>query len=90
MTVTNKRAMILPVAGFSFPLPGWTRAVLRFLPPTRGIASARQIIVGASLAKVIPLLAGELLVGLVYILLGYGLFRWFEFQAKRRGALEAM
>jgi len=64
--------------------------VFRFLPPTRGIASARQIIAGASLAKMPPLLASELLVGLVYICLGYSLFRWFEFQAKRRGALEAM
>jgi len=27
---------------------------------------------------------------LVYICLGYSLFRWFEFQAKRRGTLEAM
>jgi len=31
-----------------------------------------------------------LLVGLVYIFLGYSLFRWFEFQAKRRGTLEAI
>jgi ABC-2 type transport system permease protein len=82
--------MILPVAGFCFPLPGWTRAVSWFLPLTRGIASARQIIAGASLAEVVPLLADELLIGLVYICLGYSLFRRFEFQAKRRGTLEAM
>jgi len=31
-----------------------------------------------------------LLVGLVYIFLGYSLFRWFEFQANRRGILEAI
>jgi len=39
--------------------------------------------------EVLPLLGGELLIGLIYILLGYSLFRWFEFQAKRRGTLEA-
>jgi len=38
---------------------------------------------------VMPLLAGEVLLGVLYILLGFTLFRWFEFQAKRRGTLEA-
>jgi hypothetical protein len=57
--------------------------------PTRGIAAARQIVNGASFAQV-PLLGGELLVGLVYIAIGYSMFRWFEFQAKRYGTLEAI
>jgi len=26
----------------------------------------------------------------VYVLLGYTLFRWFEYQAKRRGTLETV
>lgn len=85
--------LLLVFCGANVPLtalPGWMRAVSRFLPLTRGIASARQIIAGASLAEVAPLLTGELLIGLVYICLGYSLFRWFEFQAKRRGTLEAM
>ena len=32
----------------------------------------------------------EFLIGLVYGALGYIFFRWFEFQARRRGTLEAM
>jgi ABC-2 type transport system permease protein len=85
--------LLLVFSGANVPLttlPRWMRIVSRFLPLTRGIASARSVIAGASLAEVAPLLAGELLVGLVYIFLGYSLFRWFEFQAKRRGTLEVV
>jgi ABC-2 type transport system ATP-binding protein len=85
--------LLLVFCGANVPLtvlPGWMRAVSQFLPLTRGIASARQIIAGAGLSEVVPLLAGELLIGLVYIFLGYSLFRWFEFQAKRHGTLEAI
>jgi len=39
--------------------------------------------------KMLTTLVGELGLGVLYILLGYSLFRWFEFQAKRRGTLEA-
>jgi ABC-2 type transport system permease protein len=85
--------LLLVFSGANVPLaalPGWMQVVSQFLPLTRGIASARQIIAGAGLSEVAPLLAGELLVGLVYIFSGYSLFRWFEFQAKRRGTLEAI
>jgi ABC-2 type transport system permease protein len=85
--------LLLVFCGANVPLtvlPGWMRTVSQFLPLTRGIASARQIIAGASLVEVAPLLTGELLIGLAYILVGYSLFRWFEFQAKRRGTLEAI
>ena len=56
---------------------------------TRGIAAARALIAGGSPADVAPLLLGEFLLGALYIALGYSLFRWFEFQAKRRGTLES-
>jgi hypothetical protein len=38
--------------------------------------------------EVMPLLLGELAVGLVYALLGYLLFAVFEVEAKKRGTLE--
>jgi len=85
--------LLLVFSGANVPLmalPGWMRVVSQFLPLTRGIASARSVIAGVRLAEVASLLAGELLVGLVYIFLGYSLFRWFEFQAKRRGTLEVV
>jgi len=89
-------ALEIPVyvlGGFLFPvalLPGWTTPISTGLPLARGIPSARMLVVGAPLAEVWPLLVGELAVGLAYALVGFAFFRWFEFQARRRGTLEAL
>ncbi|MGD8402339.1 MAG: ABC transporter permease [Anaerolineales bacterium] len=71
-------------------LPGWMQAISNALPLTRGIASARALIAGASLTDILPLLAQELGIGLFYGLLGYFLFKWVEISAKRRGTLETI
>jgi ABC-2 type transport system permease protein len=71
-------------------LPAWLQPISWSLPLTRGILAGRALIAGGSLAEVAPLLAGEAALGVVYILLGYSLFRWFEYQAKSRGTLERM
>lgn len=71
-------------------LPGWMQAISSVLPLTRGIASARSLIDGASLQQVLPLLAQELGIGLLYGLVGYFLFQWVEVSAKRRGTLETI
>lgn len=71
-------------------LPAWGQAVSLVLPLNRGIVAARQIIAGGALAQVTPLLVGEVLIGLCYVLFGYFLFRWLEFQAKLYGTLEAI
>src|SRR5215212_2653861 len=55
-------------------VPGWVQATSAVLPLTRGISAARLLVQGASLAEVMPLLLGELAIGLVYALLGYLLF----------------
>jgi ABC-2 type transport system permease protein len=84
--------LLLVFSGANIPLasmPGWMQTVAWGLPLTRGIAAARRLIAGSPLTEVAPLLVGELALGVLYILLGYSLFRWFEFQAKRRGTLEA-
>ena len=85
--------LLLALCGANVPvssLPDWVQRISYFLPLTRGIASARLIVEGANLRDVGPLLGGELLVGAVYITLGYVLFRQFEIQAKKRGTLEMM
>ncbi len=69
-------------------MPAWVQATSSVLPLTRGIAAARLLVKGGSLVDVIPLLLGELAVGLVYSLLGYLLFAVFEVEAKKRGTLE--
>ena len=69
-------------------LPRWMQAVSNILPLTRGVASTRALIAGGKLAEIAPLLWQEILIGVIYILLGYFMFRWFEYEAKVRGTLE--
>ena len=71
-------------------LPAWMQATSSVLPVTRGIASARALIAGASLQDILPLLVQELGIGLAYGLLGYFLFKWVEVSAKQRGTLETI
>jgi hypothetical protein len=47
-------------------------------------------VAGADFSQVANLLGTELLFGLIYIVLGYSLFTWFEKQAKQRGTLDAV
>lgn len=69
-------------------LPVVMRAISYALPLTRGISSARLLIAGKSLSEAMPLILGELGIGLIYGVLGYFLFMWFEVVAKRRGTLD--
>jgi ABC-2 type transport system permease protein len=71
-------------------LPGWMQAISYSLPMTRGMAAARALIAGADTATVMPLLLGEVGIGVLYGILGYIMFAWFETQAKRRGSLETV
>lgn len=84
---------LLVFSGANVPLevlPPAMRLISMGLPLTRGIAAARRLIEGAALPEIAPLLIGELGIAALYIGLGYSLFRWFEYQAKRRGTLEAI
>jgi ABC-2 type transport system permease protein len=85
--------LLLVFSGANIPiasLPIWMQRISSALPLTRGIASAREIIAGGEYRGVTGLLNGEALIGVMYVFLGYALFRWFEAQAKRRGTLEVM
>lgn len=84
--------LLLLFSGANVPiasLPQWMQYISWALPLSRGIKAAREIVAGATLADVSGLLAGELVVGLAYLVAGYLFFRVFEIEAKRRGALEA-
>lgn len=83
---------LLIISGANLPLdkmPGWMHAISTGVPLTRGIQAARLLVNGASLTEVLPLLIGELAIGLAYALIGFAFFRWIEFQARRQGTLEA-
>jgi ABC-2 type transport system permease protein len=76
----------VPVAN----LPAWMQVVSNVLPLTRGIAASRALAAGATLSEVSPLLVSEIGIGLIYGVLGYFLFAWFETQAKKKGTLETV
>lgn len=85
--------LLLFLSGANVPLdslPAWLQAVSYSLPLTRGIAAARLIVDGAGLGQVGAMLGVEALFGVLYIFVGFVMFRWFEIQAKRRGTLEAV
>jgi len=83
--------VLLAFCGVNFPaayLPFLLQKLSYSLPLTRGIIAARELIAGASLEQITPLLIEELTVGLFYLCLGFVFFRFFEFMGKRRGTLE--
>ena len=82
---------LLLFAGVNVPLdllPGWLETLAQGLPITHGAEAARQLVAGWSFVDVVPLLATELLVGLVYAMIGLVLVRLFEVQARRGASLE--
>ena len=83
--------ILLALCGVNFPvsyLPSLLQNVSHSLPLTRGIMAARELLAGASLEQITPLLIEEFVVGVIYLGVGFVFFRIFEFMGKRRGALE--
>lgn len=84
---------LLLLTGANIPLadlPGFAAALGLALPLTRSIAAARLAQAGAPFGDALPLLAGDLIVGIVWALAGLLLFQWIEAQARRRGTLEGV
>lgn len=69
-------------------LPNWMQVISKFLPLTRGVTATRQIIAGETMNTIAPFLVEELLIGAIFLMIGYIMFRVFEKEAKRRGTLE--
>ena len=85
--------LLLLFCGVNIPLdalPGWMEAVGRSLPLTHGIEAARGIADGAALADVDHLVWTELAIGAAFAVAAYALFRFLEFDGRRRATLETM
>jgi len=91
---TNTLGQLLFILiGVNFPvenLPAFLQPLSNYLPMTRGIMAARMILQGAGWNAVSGLLAGEVLVGLVYILIGYTLFRIEERASLSTSSLDSI
>jgi ABC-2 type transport system permease protein len=83
--------LMLLFCGVNIPLsalPNWMQVVGSGIPLTHGIAAARKVAGGASLASVRGLVGKELLIGACYAAVAYVLLRVFEAEGRRRGTLE--
>lgn len=93
-TITSMVSIALYIlSGVNFPvevLPKYLQIISYSLPLTRGIQAARLAMGGANWLAIRPLFVEELLIGLLYIVIGYFLFSWFEKQSLVDGQIEAM
>lgn len=79
------------LVGANFPvasLPAFLQLVSYGLPMTRGIMAARAALTGAEWAAIAPLLLGEIGIGVIYIAIGYALFRRLEQKSMVTGMLD--
>jgi ABC-2 type transport system permease protein len=84
---------LLLVCGANVPLdtlPGWMQTIASGVPLTHGIEAARAVADGAGLSEVDHLVWTELAIGAAYAAVGYALFRFFEFEGRRRASLETI
>jgi ABC-2 type transport system permease protein len=84
--------LMLFTSGANVPLhrlPGWIQAFSNVVPLTHGIEAGRVLGTGGSFSTAGHLLADEVIVGLVYLVLGLALLRWFEYASRRSAAIEA-
>lgn len=81
------------MVGVNFPieaLPGVLSKISYGLPLTRGVMAARLLLNGAAWSDISSLVAGEALVGGIYILIGYVIFLIIEKRSTISGTLDAM
>ena len=81
------------LVGVNFPvesLPAALQTVAYGLPLTRGIMAARLVLNGAGWSGIGDLIAGEVLVGAIYIVAGYLCLLFIEKQSMNSGTLDAI
>jgi ABC-2 type transport system permease protein len=80
------------LVGVNFPvesLPAVLQKIAYGLPLTRGIMAARLALNGAGWSTISQLVAGEVLVGAIYILAGYVCFLLIEKRSMASGTIDA-
>lgn len=89
--IMNLAISVLTVfAGVNFPIsafPPFLRWVSYITPLTRALSSAREAYHGATLASLTLPLLGETALALLYLIVGYGMFRWAEREARIHATL---
>jgi ABC-2 type transport system permease protein len=84
-------AFLLLLSGANVPLdrlPQWIQEISARLPLTHGIEAARAVADGSSLADVGGLLGKEAAIGVVLLIVGLAMLRFFEYEGRRTASLE--
>lgn len=76
--------MIIPVDIFPPVIQGFAN----ILPITNGLAAIRSAFTGTELAELYPFIIREAVIGVIYLVIGFGFFILFERVVKRTGTLE--
>jgi ABC-2 type transport system permease protein len=93
MILSTFLSFLYILVGVNFPVSSLPLALQRLswgLPLTRGIMAARLVMDGAGWSSINSLILGEILIGLVYILIGYFFFLFLEKRSMQSGTLDAM
>ncbi len=83
--------LLTTFSGAMFPLewlPSWLRGVSFFVPTSRCIRAVGEMIAGAGLRQVLPLLVGELVLGGTYMLIGYFMIWFAGKMAVKKGTMD--
>ena len=76
--------VIIPVAAF----PNFIQEFAKLLPITNGLSTVRDTFVGAPLSEVYGDILREAITGIVYYIIAFAGFRFFEHRVKQTGSLE--
>lgn len=93
MILSTFLSFLYILVGVNFPvasLPLMLQKLSWGLPLTRGIMAARLVMEGEGWSAISSLVAGEALVGLIYIFIGYFFFMFLEKRSMQSGTLDAM
>ncbi len=81
------------LVGVNFPVTSLPLVLQKLswgLPLTRGIMAARLVMEGKGWSAISSLITGEVLVGIIYIFIGYFFFLFLEKRSMKSGTLDAM
>jgi Predicted membrane protein len=82
----------LVISGVNFPiseLPGWLQTVAHAYPLTYAVDAMRSSVAGAGLSDIAGELGILLILGVIFAILSYVLFIYFEKRTKRTGRLDS-
>jgi ABC-2 type transport system permease protein len=83
--------VLMIFAGVNVPLnvlPDWMASIAEWMPLTHGIAAAREVAAGRSLADTAPALAAEAGLGVLFTGIGLVMLAYFERESRRRATLD--